>query len=99
MYVITEIQWRRRNETLYCTCPVEVSEGSWVSLAILRALGARDPGSNPGEPIPFCERSGRFPSSVVDNSATVSASDVFSTVDSEGVVSNRSSGMVRVASW
>ena len=39
------------SETLYCTCPVEVSEGSWVSLAILRALGARDPGSNPGEPI------------------------------------------------
>ena len=42
---------RRRNETLYTICPVEGSEGSWVSLAILRALGARDPGSNPGEPI------------------------------------------------
>ena len=41
----------RRNETLYSPYPVEGGEGSWVSLAILRALGARDPGSNPGEPI------------------------------------------------
>ena len=29
--------------------------GSWVSLAILAALGAVDPGSNPGDPIDFCE--------------------------------------------